>query len=283
MQVLNLTNVEKSDIKYTISHFPDGEVQITLEEFSRKDDIEVLCRITSAEELFLLMQVNDILTRQGVEWSLEIYYLMGMRMDRVMDFNRPFTLSIIADIIKSFSCDRVSVLEAHSNRTLSLLGCSEMGSAIPKELTIGCPEFSEKYTLVLPDEGAHKRLFKFLKRFNISAIVCKKKRDVATGHLTGFEITNPEDVLKASKPLMIVDDLCDGGGTFCGIAAEIRKVRPDAKLNIFVIHMVNPKGVENLSKNFDHVWFTNSYNDWKKAWEHQPTPFPANITQIEVI
>ena len=42
MQTLNLTNVEKSDIKYTISHFPDGEVQITLGEFSRKDTVEVL-------------------------------------------------------------------------------------------------------------------------------------------------------------------------------------------------------------------------------------------------
>lgn len=79
------------------------------------------------------------------------------------------------------------------------------------------------------------------------------------------------------------DYLYDGGGTFCGIAAEIRKVRPDVELNIFVTHIVNPKGIENLSRNFDHIWFTNSYKDWVKAWEHQPTPFPANITQIEVI
>lgn len=92
MQILNLVNKEASSINYSISHFPDGEVQITLDSFSRKDDILVECRITSAEELFILMQVMDILDRQEVTYSVIIYYLMGMRMDRVMDFNRPFTL-----------------------------------------------------------------------------------------------------------------------------------------------------------------------------------------------
>ena len=61
MQILNLVHKEASSINYSISHFPDGEVQITLDSFSRKDDILVECRITSAEELFILMQVMDIL------------------------------------------------------------------------------------------------------------------------------------------------------------------------------------------------------------------------------
>ena len=41
MQILNLVNLEKSDIKYTLSRFPDGEVQISLKDFSRKDSIYV--------------------------------------------------------------------------------------------------------------------------------------------------------------------------------------------------------------------------------------------------
>lgn len=38
-----------------------------------------------------------------------------------------------------------------------------------------------------------------------------------------------------------------------------------------------------LSKTFDHVQFTNSYKDWKKDWEGQPTSFPKNVTQIDVV
>ena len=38
MKVLNLVHKEESDIKYDIFKFPDGEVQITLSEFSHKED-----------------------------------------------------------------------------------------------------------------------------------------------------------------------------------------------------------------------------------------------------
>ena len=92
MQILNLVNLEKSDIKYTLSRFPDGEVQISLGDFSHKDQICVKCRITNAEELFIVTQILDILDRHDVYYDINIFYLMGMRMDRVMDFNRPFTL-----------------------------------------------------------------------------------------------------------------------------------------------------------------------------------------------
>ena len=111
MQTLNLINVDESDLKWNVSFFPDGEHQISLEEFSRKDDVLVKCRITNANDLFILMQVADILNRHGVTWDLYIYYLMGMQMDRVMDFNRPFTLSVICNIIKGFGCNSVDILE----------------------------------------------------------------------------------------------------------------------------------------------------------------------------
>lgn len=77
MQQLNLVHLEDSDIKYSISRFPDGEIQISLGEFSHKEQIQVKCRITNAEDLFILMQVLDILDRHEVSYVLSIYYLMG--------------------------------------------------------------------------------------------------------------------------------------------------------------------------------------------------------------
>lgn len=78
------------------------------------------------------------------------------------------------------------------------------------------------------------------------------------------------------KPLLIIDDLCDGGGTFCGVAKAFEKIGVSKdRLNISVIHMVNAKGIENLSKHFNHVWFTNSYKDWNNL--------PDNVTLINLI
>lgn len=263
MQVLNLINEEKSDIKYTLTRFPDGEIQITLGEFSRKDTVKVRCRITDAEELFILMQVNDILTRQAVVWDLHIAYLMGMRMDRVMDFNRPFTLSVVAEIIKNFSCTHISVREPHSDRTIQLLG--EKAEGLFPEYTLN-PDSQ----VVFPDRGAYLRYGHMFP--DKKCIVCDKVRELETGRILSIKIANPEDI--GDKPLVVIDDLCDAGGTFVGIASELRKYT-DKELIISVTHMVNRKGIENLSKAYNHVYFTNSYKNWDNL--------PENVTQIDVI
>lgn len=273
MQILNLTNPEKSDIKFTVSRFPDVEVQITLGEFTRKDSIKVLCQITNAEELFFVKQVFDILDRNEVVYDVFIGYLMGMRMDRVMDFNRPFTLKIVADILKSSKARTFEILEPHSDRTFYELGTYKRGVS---DLGI-----FDGYQIILPDDGAKKRYedtMYFIFGFGPDTVFCSKVRDEKTGKIFRIQVDNPE--VLSDRPMLIIDDLCDGGGTFLGIAEAIRAIKPDAKLNIKVVHAVNGVGLQRLSQTFDHVYITNSYKDWKKDWE--PTPFPANITQTDV-
>ena len=266
MQILNLVNLEKSDIKYTLSRFPDGEVQISLGDFSHKDQICVKCRITNAEELFIVIQVLDILDRHDVYYDVDIFYLMGMRMDRVMDFNRPFTLKVISTLLSRSKAHEIRILEPHSKRIFDL---SNIFTEHIVDLLEGFKTgLLSCHQLVLPDAGAQKRYPNVSK-----AIFCSKVRDEQTGKLTGFEVKNPKDI--QNKDLLILDDLCDGGGTFCGIAAELRKYKPDADINIFVTHMVNRKGIENLAKTFNKVYFTNSYRTWDNL--------PNNVIQIEII
>ena len=267
MQILNLVNLEKSDIKYTLSRFPDGEVQISLGDFSHKDQICVKCRITNAEELFIVTQVLDILDRHDVYYDVNIFYLMGMRMDRVMDFNRPFTLKVILQILGNSNAEQICILEAHSN----VIYNSRFGNKFHALYLLRTDNINSKYQVVLPDAGAKKR---YMHIFKESTITCSKVRDQSTGKILEIKIDNPEKL--DGRPLMIVDDLCDGGGTFCGIAECFKKIGiPRDKLNITVTHMVNPKGIENLSKNFNHVWFTNSYKDWENL--------PENVTMIKVV
>lgn len=97
MKVLNLIRPEKSDIKFKIITFPDGEPHIKLKGINRKDKVIVVCRITSPKDLFILLQIGDILNRHEVTFALHIYYLMSMRMDRVISFNE--TYSFVAKLI----------------------------------------------------------------------------------------------------------------------------------------------------------------------------------------
>lgn len=285
MQTLNLANVDKSDIKYTISHFPDGEVQITLEEFSHKDEVNVRCRITSAEDLFILMQVSDILVRHGMYFSISIYYLMGMRMDRVMDFNRPFTLKMIVNILDNLGASEVALFCPHSDMSLDLFRKTS-AHQVYNEVWRGFVSKlvkSTDYQIMLPDSGAVKRLYGNDPVDN-HVLVGQKTRDLKTGAITSIGIANPEAL--NGKRILLVDDLCDGGGTFCGLAKAIREINKDAEIDIIVNHMVNPKGIENLSKTFDHVYFSNSYKDWDclKAEYGKAVPaLPENVTQFDII
>lgn len=257
---LNLINIEDSDIKYTIFSFPDGEKQISIDsEIDRKKEIMVICRITNAEELFILMQVNDILSRHEVKWFLYITYLMSMRMDRVMDFNRPFSLKIVSNILKNFSCYDVEVLEPHSDKTEDLMG--SYGNYFL--CTLDC-DFPEDSTIIYPDEGSRERYQGFLNNGfykKRGMITFNKKRNLKTGKIESFEI---DYINLTSKNFVFVDDLCDGGGTFMGELKVLKEKYPDGKFTLIVCHAVNEQGLRKVLDKFDKVITSNSYKDWDK-------------------
>lgn len=276
MQTLNLINESKSDIKYHLLHFPDGEVQIVLGDINVKETVRVICRITSAEELFILAQACDILNRNGLVYDLHILYLMSMRMDRVMDFNRPFSLKIVSDIIKSFGARYICALEPHSERTEIELLDSYISSPIDDMIDKMFSDYNPSRLLVFPDSGARYRYWTYS---DLPTISFCKKRDLETGKIISIEPENEDKRLIDADEIIILDDLCDAGGTFVAIADYIRKVNNHCTLNIAVTHMVNKKGIDNLSAHFDKVWFTDSYKDWNK----ELGKLPKNVIQISAI
>lgn len=165
--------------------------------------------------------------------------------------------------------ESVNVLEPHSHKTEALIK-EFWGSLEPR-----IPNFTG-YIPVYPDSGAVNR-YQTLGE----VLMCSKTCNPYTGKLEGFHIENPEllqDEDFKDFPLVVMDDLCDAGGTFVGIANKIREVNPDRKLAIYVTHMVNPKGITTLSENYDEVYFTNSYADWDEYMK-----LPDNVRIIKVV
>lgn len=264
MQTLNLINYNKSDIKYQIINFPDGEPHIKLGEIDRKRPILIKCRICNPNDLFILLQVGDILNRQVVTFDLYIYYLMSMRMDRVITFEESYSLKVVGDSINTMSARRVYILEPHSDAVFNVIKhCYLMDT--PKI------DFND-YLKVFPDEGA---MLRYGGNKNLH-VICNKVRDPNTGRLSDFQIINPEVIANnPNKPFMVIDDLCDGGGTFAGIASLLNEY--DREKSIYVTHMVNPRGIQTLSENYDRVMITNSYKNWENE------NLPNNVTIYSII
>lgn len=240
---------------YEVISFPDGEKHLRIQELNRKDTVAIRCRIKSSDDLFLLMQLSDILNRQCVEVEeIEIFYLMSMRCDRLFSFEQPFSLKIVADIINTFNAKNVYIYEPHSQRSLNMIKNSR-GYYLRG---LNDTNFKE-CDFCFPDSGASKRYNTNIMSL-LKPIICKKVRDVETGKLLSFDIAYLGSY-KEGNPILVIDDLCDGGGTFCGIAELLRQLKP-SRLELFVTHAVQKAGIEKVAKYYDKVYITNSYADW---------------------
>lgn len=270
-QVINLTN--QTGCKITT--FPDGEKHVTVNELNRRIPVSIYCRITCADDLFCLMQVADVVNRQEmIIDNLFIGYLMSMRCDRLFDINRPFSLKLIAGIINNIGAKRVNIVEPHSLTSLMLIkdsvGVLSTAEFFVKEL-LRSKEKNLDAVVVLPDNGA-------LNRYQIHGrypyIVCNKERDAETGKLLSFSVNVGETECK-DKDLVLLDDLCDGGGTFVGLAPKLRELAPKS-LSLLVTHAIQLDGIRKVAEAYDHVYITNSY----KAWENEE--LPANVTVFRI-
>ena len=271
MQKINLINADKSDIKFVRSVFPDGENHIKFtDEINRKDDYLVITRITNATELFELMQVGSILNRLGVEWELDIFYLMSMRMDRVISFNEAFSLEVVANMINSLHASIVRIYHPHSERTLRLINNSQdMESYYSRYYWFGNGPWTVTDNIVCyPDHGAKQRYCNLRVVGNKGHIVMSKVRDLENnGVIKSIVIEEEHNVPENPEQIIVYDDLCDAGGTFCWAASVLKEKYPNTKLIIMVRHMVNKVGIEKLTKIFDGVHITNSYKNWENEFE----------------
>ena len=291
-KTINLVQKGLSEVKYDIIKFPDGETHVKFdEELDRKQSYTVICRITNAEDLWTLMQVGHILNTSKVMWDLKILYLMSMRMDRVISFRESFTLELVAQTINSLHPYAVYVFHPHSIRTMyDIEHCNYLDNSIDSvnnmEEKIYNPWIGEGRTAICyPDKGAYDRYtmdqgFRWRDAANKPAVITLTKvRDVNTGQIKSIEVGNITGLAEGEVPktITVVDDLCDAGGTFVGAAKVLREKFPTSKINIFVRHMVNPVGVENLSKAYDWVTFTNSHNDF--SYE----TLPGNVNVFDIV
>ena len=113
--------------------------------------------------------------------------------------------------------------------------------------------------LVAPHAGANKKINKLFTETQgfANVIKCDKVRDTKTGALSGFEVF-ADDL--GGKPCMIVDDICDGGRTFIGVA-EALKQKNAGDIYLFVTHGIFSQGLDGLSQVFKRIFTTNSIKE----------------------
>lgn len=256
-------------INFKTVAFSGGEPHIKIEPgFDVAQTVTVTHRLTSFNSLGLLCVAIDALKRMGVaKINLFIPYFPGARQDRVMVPGEPLTVKVYADIVNAMNLNKVTVYDAHSEVTPALLNNCEVISnhTFIQEVV---KRIGGEVMLISPDGGALKKIYK-VSEFLGGALVteCSKSRDVKTGRLSGFKVY--EDDLQGASCL-IVDDICDGGGTFIGLA-EALKAKNAGNLYLAISHGIFNKGFEVFGDYFAKIYTTNSFKDINNQMVHQIT------------
>lgn len=271
------------DLAFSTFTFPDGQPHFRLETYEIEfRSVTVEMAIRNPLELFQACLVSQVLRQHGYsEVNLDIRYLMGARMDRAISSDQPFTLELVARLINGAGFTKVRILDAHSEVAIRLIRNSE--NLLPfkafTQATLACGSPA----IVCPDKGARERVQRLAKYESAGPLIyCSKKRDMATGKLSGFEVLDYQSMDKPfTENVLIVDDICDGGGTFVGLAKELRAAGAK-KVNLFVTHGIFSNGPDAL-EGIDHIYTTDSYvpNRREGNWGYIPVK-PVTIIPISM-
>lgn len=219
----------------------------------------------------LLMNALDW---QGCAYRAFIPYFPGARQDR-SDGHAPFTLEIMAYFLRQTS---TYVFDPHSERTVDLVNpiCF-----MPTDL-LQMPRSENVFGIIAPDEGATARAAQFRDKYYPEAELVQgtKVRDPHSGELSNYNL----EPLTRIGTYIIVDDICDGGGTF-NLLVEAFQKDPLSKfsgsrLEMFVSHGIFSKGINNISSRIEKITTTDSWCRESQLYGH---PRPDRVTVIPLI
>lgn len=254
--------------------FPAGEahVKVINENTGKGELTEVaIVRTPNANDLMMVGMWADAAQQRGSRTVLLMPYLPGARQDRGL----PWGAAVYASFLNVMQIDQIIAFDVHSEAMEGLVDNLTVVSSAPliRKFVVGradSDEHEQNYAgIIAPDKGAVARAQTVATACHLPLYKAEKHRDESTGKLSGFTC---EPLPKAEKPYLIVDDICDGGGTFMGLA-EATGLAPE-DVHLYVSHGVFSKGSVRLGQHFGKVITTNSY---------YPQSALQNLTYIDVV
>lgn len=242
-------------VKEEVVHMPDYSIGYFIIKWAYENDAEI----------FEMANLLDYLC-ETFRARIDVFcpYLPHARQDRYSGIGQPHSLKTLVKIFERFNNNTTFYVEDLHNEKASALTENHLdGDFICNAMNLPeNPLQPDNYDFVIcPDKGALTRALKFAWKYKLEVIMCEKTRDPSTGKLS-----NPKVILDGKslegKKLLIVDDICDGGGTFEMLGQELKKFSP-ARLDLYVTHGIFSKGLEAMPS-IDNFYASNRMPRWRK-------------------
>jgi len=230
VKTINLGEVKKG-------YFKSGEINTTIEPIKNNSIIILNALLKTADDLVHLMMTINAINQYNVK-AIYLYvpYLPYSRQDRVCNNGEAFSLEVIADVFNSLNVEAIYTIDIHNEKSLDLFN-----NLISIPFNDICEyNITKDDVHVIPDDGAFKKYHnsKFTNRFCVFNKVRNPKTREIVNHTTEYPIANV-----VNRSCFIMDDICDGGRTFIGMAKKLKDA--GAKKVILIIpHGIFSYGVK---------------------------------------
>jgi len=243
-----MNDVYVFDTLFEKIEYPSGEFHIKL-----RNGSYVRLKETSLNKKTITAHIRDfnglcetitadkILKRVGLNVQWFIPFFPFARDDRRHSSKDGSELELALEMVKDLD---IIVADPHSEVSETIKHSTQETSVqVFKEHGI----FKPNHLAIIPDAGATKKATTWLGGKDY--VQCLKKRDPLTGKLSGFQVLT-EDI--KNRDCIIIDDICDGGGTFLGLAKELKE-KGAGSLTLAVTHGLFTKGTKELRRFFTNI------------------------------
>jgi ribose-phosphate pyrophosphokinase len=215
-----------------VKNFADNEIFVRINENVRGEDVFIIQSTSKPanDNLMELLICIDALRRASAQRITAVIPYYGYaRQDRKTDGRTPISAKLVANLISSAGADRVLTMDLHAGQIQGFFD-------IPTDNMVALPVMvddiqrrmgKEKLMVVSPDTGGVVRA-----RIGADLAIVDKRRPEA-GKSVVMNIIGDVD----GRNCILVDDICDSGGTLCNAAAALKEQGATA-VSAYITHGV---------------------------------------------
>ncbi|UCF30303.1 MAG: ribose-phosphate pyrophosphokinase [bacterium] len=230
-----------------VREFSDGEILVEIAENIRGADtfvIQPTCTPGNKNLMELLILIDALKRASALRITAVIPYFGYARQDRKVTPRAPISAKLVADLITVAGANRVLSMDLHAGQIQGFFD-------IPVDNLFAAPVLLsylkdlqlEEPVVVSPDAGGVERARAFAKRLGAGLAIIDKRR---TGPNVSEVMHIIGDVM--DKPVIVVDDMIDTGGTLVQGLDALKKAGAESILACATHPVFSGSAIERLSK-----------------------------------
>jgi len=242
----------------TCTEFAGGEAHVVLPAellavAEQLRSVRIRAWLRNALQVMQLIMLTDAVRRAApnVPVHLDMPYVPYARQDRVCNPGEALSAKVFCDLINAQGFASVTVIDPHSTVVTALIErVSVIDASVFVRQVLDADVFAHGVTLLAPDAGARDRVESLAARLGgLDTAFAEKRRDPRDGRIV--EMRFPAKL--SAQPILVVDDICDGGRTFIELARAAREVT-DQPLYLYVTHGIFSRGLDALRGDYAGVF-----------------------------